>query len=113
MDKSTETVYSRHVVEFVAVASEYCKYAEHAGELRGEDLFLILQRLLPLLYIKASFLPVLEPVFEDGNEKFVTEADWFRIHDAFRLKFGSANDLMIKPMRPKLKVRSFQVSQKT
>lgn len=92
METRTEPVYSRHVVEFVAVANEYCKYAEHAPELKGEDLLKILQRLLPLLYLKASFLPELEPVFEDGNEKFVTESDWFRIHDSFKLKFGSAND---------------------
>lgn len=92
METSTEPVYSRHVVEFVAVANEYCKYAEHATDLKGEDLLKIMQRLLPLLYLKASFLPELEPVFEDGNEKFVTEPDWFKIHDIFRLRFGSAND---------------------
>jgi hypothetical protein len=92
METNTEPVYSRHVVEFVAVANEYCKYAEHASDLKGEDLLKILQRLLPLLYLKASFLPELEPVFEDGNEKFVTEPDWFKIHDAFKLRFGSAND---------------------
>ena len=89
-----DPVYSRHVVEFVAVANEYCRYAEHVSELKGEELLKILQRLLPLLYLKASFLPDLTPVFEDGNEKFVTESDWFRIHDAFRERFGTANDYL-------------------
>jgi len=54
----------------------------------------ILQRLLPLLYLKASFLPEFTPFFEDGNEKFVTEADWTIIHDAFKSKFGTANDYL-------------------
>jgi hypothetical protein len=54
----------------------------------------ILQRLLPYLYIKASLLPSLEPFFEDGNEKFVTEADWFRINDVLRDKFGTADDYL-------------------
>jgi hypothetical protein len=46
------------------------------------------------LYIKASLLPSLEPFFEDGNEKFVTESDWFKIHDKLREKFGTADDYL-------------------
>jgi hypothetical protein len=94
MISNSDPVYSRHVVEFVAVANEYCRYAEHASELKGEELLKILQRLLPLLYLKATFLPELTPVFEDGNEKFVTEPDWYRIHDAFKTMFGTANDYL-------------------
>ena len=97
MDNNPEPVFSGHVVEFTAVANEFCKYAEHAGEMKGEEILKIMQRLLPLLYLKASFLPVLEPVFEDGNEKFVTESDWFRIHDAFRLKLGTSDDYLVLP----------------
>jgi len=94
MDKNTDPVYSRNVIEFVAVANEFCKYAEHALELKGDDLLKILQRLLPLLYIKASLLPQLTPFFEDGNEKFVTESDWNRIHDVLKEKFGTADDYL-------------------
>lgn len=54
----------------------------------------ILQRILPFLYLKASLLPRLEPYFDAGNEKFVTEDDWFRIHDSFRKQFGTANDYL-------------------
>ncbi len=92
MDSNSEPVYSRSVVEFTAAANEFCKYAEHAAELKGDELLKIFQRLLPYLYLKASLLPALEPYFEDGNEKFVTEADWFRIHDTLREKFGTADD---------------------
>lgn len=94
MENSTEPVYSRNVVEFVAVANEFCKYAEHAHELKGDELLKILQRILPLMYLKASLLPLLEPFFEDGNEKFITENDWLRIHDNLRVKFGTADDYM-------------------
>ncbi len=94
MKKKTYPVYSRSVVEFVAVANEYCKYAEHAGELKGDEILKILQRILPLLYLKASLLPGLEPVFEDGNEKFVTESDWFRIHNKIKEKLGTADDYL-------------------
>jgi len=94
VNKMSDPVYSRTVVEFVAVANEYCKYAEHAGELKGDEILKILQRLLPLMYLKASLLPDLEPFFKDENEKFVTEADWFRIHDILKEKFGTANDYL-------------------
>lgn len=92
MDTRSDTVYSHNVVEFVAVANEYCKYAEHASEIKGDEMLRIMQRILPLLYLKASLLPPFEPVFEDGNEKFVTEADWSSIHDAMLRIMGSADD---------------------
>ncbi len=92
MARNTDPVYSRNVVEFVAVANEFCKYAEHASELKGDEMLKIHQRILPLLYLKASLLPLLEPYFEDGNEKFVTEADWNVVHDTLRQKFGTADD---------------------
>jgi hypothetical protein len=94
MENNPEPVYSRNVIEFVAVANEFCKYAEHASELKGDELLKILQRILPLMYLKASLLPQLEPFFEDGNEKFVTENDWIRVHTSLRLKFGTADDYM-------------------
>jgi hypothetical protein len=94
MSKKTDPVYSRSVVELTAAANEFCKYMEHAGDMNGDEILKILQRILPFLYIKASFLPALEPYFEDGNEKFVTESDWFRIHDVLRSKFGTADDYL-------------------
>jgi hypothetical protein len=94
MNDKTEAVFSRNVVEFTAAANEFCKYAEHSSEIKGDELLRILQRLLPYLYLKASLLPSLDPYFEGGNEKFVTESDWFRIHDVLRDKFGSADDYL-------------------
>ena len=94
MDSNSDPVYSRNVIEFVAIANEFCKYAEHASELKGDELLKILQRILPLMYLKASLLPKLDPFFEDGNEKFVTEADWVSIHETLREKFGTADDYL-------------------
>lgn len=90
--KQTDPVYSHNVVEFVAAANEFCKYSEHADELNGDEILKIMQRILPFMYLKASLLPSLEPVFEDGNEKFVTEADWNRIHVNISQKLGIADD---------------------
>ncbi len=91
MGKKQNPVYSANVIEFVAAANEFCKYAEHASEVKGGELLRILQRLLPFLYIKASLLPGLEPVFEEGNEKFVSEADWKKVNEDFRKQFGTAD----------------------
>jgi len=94
MDDNSGQVYSRNVIEFVAVANEFCKYAEHASELKGDELLKILQRILPLMYLKASLLPQLNPFFEEGNEKFVTEAEWIRIQEILKEKFGTADDYL-------------------
>jgi Domain of unknown function (DUF5063) len=94
MDSKTDPVFSRNVVEFVAAANEFCKYAEHAAEVKGSEMLMILQRILPFLYLKASLLPVFEPFFEEGNEKFVTEADWNAISGAFKKQFGTADDYL-------------------
>ena len=94
MDTNSDPVYSRNVIEFVAVANEFCKYTEHASELKADELLKILQRILPLMYLKASLLPQMNPYFEDGNEKFVTESDWVRIHETLRGKFGTADDYL-------------------
>jgi hypothetical protein len=94
MDSNSDLVYSRNVIEFVAVANEFCKYTEHASDLKGDELLKILQRILPLMYLKTSLLPQLTPYFEDGNEKFVTEPDWIRIHEILKEKFGTANDYL-------------------
>jgi hypothetical protein len=94
MSTKSNPVYSRNVVEFTAVAAEFCKYAEHASELKGDEMLRILQRLLPLLYLKASLLPQLESFFEDGNEKFIMEEDWNAINDSFRKLLGTADDYL-------------------
>jgi hypothetical protein len=94
METNPEPVYSRNVIEFVAVANEFCKYAERASEIKGDELLKILQRIMPLMYLKASLLPELSPFFEDGNEKFVTEADWIKVHGTLREKFGTADDYL-------------------
>lgn len=91
MEKEEKVIYSRQVIEFVASANEYCKYLEGASQVRGSDILSFMQRLMPYLYIRASLLPKVEPVFEEGNEKNVTEDDYKRIHDVLLYKIGNAD----------------------
>jgi len=48
-----------------------------------------MQRILPFIYLRASLLPLLDPLLEDANEKTVTEFDWTRMHDNLLSKIGN------------------------
>lgn len=88
MEKEEKIIYSRQVVEFAASANEYCKYLEGIKDIEGIEILRVMQRLLPFIYLRASLLPMLEPVLEEGNEKTVTEFDWTRMHDTLLAKTG-------------------------
>ncbi|MBN1387426.1 MAG: DUF5063 domain-containing protein [Bacteroidales bacterium] len=87
-----DLVYSKEVIEFTAVANEYCRFLEDASSADGGKLLLVLQRLLPLMYMKALYLPEIESKLDEETEKFVREEDWQNIKDTLTVKFGTAND---------------------
>jgi hypothetical protein len=89
MGKEEKIIYSRQVMEFAASANEYCKYLEDIREIEGIEILKVMQRLLPFIYLRASLLPMLEPVLEEGNEKTVTEFDWMRIHETLLARIGN------------------------
>jgi hypothetical protein len=86
MEKEEKIIYSRQVIEFAASANEYCKYLEGIKDTGGIEILKVMQRLLPFIYLRASLLPLVEPILEDGNEKTVTEFDWTRMHDTLLAK---------------------------
>ncbi|HUS85895.1 MAG TPA: DUF5063 domain-containing protein [Bacteroidales bacterium] len=92
MENIDDMVYSREVIEFTAVANEYCNLLEKSSELTGIQILKIMQRLLPLLYIKSVSLPPVEPINEEELEKFVSEDDWNRLHTIVISRLGEAND---------------------
>mgnify|MGYP001137424956 CR=1 FL=1 len=85
-------VYSREVIEFTAVGNEYCHILEEAASVDGTALMKVLQKLLPLLYIKALNIPEIESKLDEETEKFVREEDWLLVKDTLANKFGAAND---------------------
>jgi hypothetical protein len=89
MEKEEKKIYSRPVIEFAASANEYCKYLEATGDINGIEILKVTQRLLPFIYLRASLLPMLEPLLEDATEKRVTEFDWTRMHDNLLTKMGN------------------------
>lgn len=75
-----QVVYSKNVVEFVTVASEYCSSVEHVAKFQAEANLHKMQKLLPLLYLKASMLPKTERLLDEDLEKYISELDYNVLH---------------------------------
>jgi len=85
----SEVVYSKNVIEFVTVANEYCSFVETVDHFTRKDFISRIQKLFPLLYLKASLLP--EPDLETSDEtpeKFIGEDDYNFILNKLVSKFG-------------------------
>lgn len=73
MEKENNPIYERNTLEFVTVALEFCTFVETAGEKGLFDFVDKAVKLLPLLYLKATLLPEVEPDEDDEPELTVTE----------------------------------------
>lgn len=73
MEKENNPIYERNTLEFVTVALEFCTFVETAGERELFDFMDKAVKLLPLLYLKATLLPEVEPDEDDEPELTVTE----------------------------------------
>ncbi|MDA3954017.1 MAG: DUF5063 domain-containing protein [Bacteroidales bacterium] len=91
-DLKNDVVYSQNITEFVIVAGEYCTFVENTLRFSKKDFLEKSGKLLPLIYLKTNLLPRFESIFDDGNEKFVSEEEWDIIHDAVQKKLGLHDD---------------------
>jgi len=85
----SEVVYSKNVIEFATVANEYCSFIEAVDQFSRKDFILRVQKLFPLLYLKAVLLP--EPDIEmsdDTPEKYINEEDYNFILHKLEEKLG-------------------------
>lgn len=105
--ESHQIVYSKNVVEFVTVANEYCSTVENVSHQPVQKNLKKLQKLLPLLYIKASVLPNIERLLDDELEKYVTELDYNMLYQKWIQDLGE-NDSFYEVFDP-----SIQFGQET
>ena len=84
--------YSKNVIEFITVANEFCSFLERSEELETSIFLGRLQKILPLLYLKASMLPEFEFEAEEDLEKFVTEIDYNLIQQKVLQHTGAGDD---------------------
>lgn len=87
-DNNFEKVYSQDVTEFVTVVGEYCSFVENTLRFSKRDFLDKSRKILSMIYLKMSLLPRFETIFDDDNEKFVTEEDWDFIHKSVKKKLG-------------------------
>lgn len=87
--KYDDPVYSKPVAEFITVAYDFCAFMEKIEDKKLEDVFNYLQRVLPLLYIKATLLPEIEVADDSANERFVTEENWETLYNILKTKIGA------------------------
>ena len=91
-DQFNQLVYSKQVIEFVTVANEYCKFVESAGAMGAKDMLSKIQKILPLVYLKATLLPEFESSEELALEKFVSEVDYNYLQQRIMNLLGAHDD---------------------
>ncbi len=86
MDK----IYEKNTIEFVTVAAEYCGFLEKCNKFSKKDFLLKLHKLLPLIYLKATLLPIEddEQFFDGESEIFVSEYDYGFVRNNISQKLG-------------------------
>jgi len=83
-----EQVYSQQVTDLVTVAGEYCAFVENTIRFSKIDFLDKARKILAMLYLKISVLHRFEAIFEDENERFVTEEEWDYVHMSVKKKLG-------------------------
>ncbi|OFX32515.1 MAG: hypothetical protein A2X08_05395 [Bacteroidetes bacterium GWA2_32_17] len=89
---SENKLFSRNIVEFVTVAVEYCNFIENSQEISALDFSQATNKILPLMYLKASLLPNINIDEENSTEDFVNEDIYNYVQNLISAKFGE-NDL--------------------
>lgn len=74
-----DVIYDKNVIEFVTVGVEFCAMLE-SDEPMSRDVWIDkMVKILPLLYLKASLLPLTFILDNDMHETFVKEKDYVRV----------------------------------
>jgi len=80
-------VFNKNTIEFITVCKEFVAFCEDHSPYDPLKTVTILQRLLPLIYLKASLLPTFE-LQENFLEEAVSEDIYNLIAHSFEEKFG-------------------------
>ena len=73
MEKESQTIFDKNVIEFVTVAAEFCAFLERAEHMKRKAFVDTSLKILTLLYLKASLLPKCETIGDEAPETYVTE----------------------------------------
>lgn len=86
-------IYSPKTLEFITVASEYCKALEHCREFEQHEFIDVMRNLLPMVYLKVSLIGQIEEA--DGyNEPKVTEDDYNYVRSGVAAVLAEKDDYL-------------------
>jgi len=91
---SGHIVYAPEVIEFVRLSNEFCRMVENLSESSAEEFIKASLGLLSGIYASIIGLESPEPVYDDGNEKFVTEQDWSEVYRQVARLLGPFNQYL-------------------
>lgn len=85
-------IYSKNAVEFVTVALEYCAYLENPAGKTRETFAGVMQKILPLLYLKTAMVEKPLPYSGDDPATYVSEELYAAIQKSARELLGAGDD---------------------
>ncbi|MCF6171748.1 MAG: DUF5063 domain-containing protein [Bacteroidales bacterium] len=86
---------SKPIIEMATVANEFCYFLDTAEDKRKKGILEFAHRILPLLYLKGTLLPEIEPEYPEAGERFVTQENWETVFTLLRDKFGKEDEYWI------------------
>lgn len=86
--------YSKEVIEFVAVAKEFCDLVETAQQMECRDFLQRLQKFIPLIYLKGSLLPECECDNSGLTEDGVSEEDYRQLFADMHTLLGEHDEYL-------------------
>lgn len=94
MDDLQHVGYSKEVIEFVAVAKEFCTFVENASREQPAVFLSKLQKFIPLIYLKGNLLPDCESEELSLSEETVTEEDYNALYDSIHRLLGEYDEYL-------------------
>ena len=94
-----EVIYSNHTIDFVKISLEFCSWVENVRE-NDKDTFISQGvKILPMLYLKASFVPAIEENYDSDLESGVVEEMYVRVQSGIAGLLGD-DDLYLETFHP-------------
>jgi len=88
---------NKNIIEFLAVAHEFCNQIEAFNEEDNNIFVNRMVRLMPLLYLKATLLPIVEPNDDYSMSPVVNQQQYNAIIDKISLILNSYNSNVLLP----------------
>lgn len=86
--------YRKEVIEFVAVAKEFCDFVETAPQMECKDFLQRLQKFIPLVYLKGALLPASETDESGLTEDAVSENEYNYLYTEIHRLLGEFDEYL-------------------